>query len=354
MSKLGNIVLQNTFFFILLTAATVAFASLLSPFFQPLLWAITLAVLFRGLHHFLNQRLGSQRSNSCALLSVFIILVCAIAPALFLSIAVAREGVGLYQAITSGEINLAQGIQWLQQSLPALEQLLQYANLSLSDLESKLSDSAMHLSQAFGAYLLSFGQDALQFTLLFFLMLYLLFFFIRDGDKLLNQLVETLPLGDQNERLLLNKFAEVSRATIKGTLVVGGIQGLIGGLSFALLGIQSALFWAAVMTILSVLPAVGAALVWLPAAIYLLANEQITAAIILILIGVFVIGMVDNVIRPILVGRDTQMPDYLILLSTLGGIAMIGISGFVLGPVIAAFFLAIWAMFAQQYNNNKG
>ena len=219
--------LQNTFFFILLTAATVAFASLLSPFFQPLLWAITLAVLFRGLHHFLNQRLGSQRSNSCALLSVFIILVCAIAPALFLSIAVAREGVGLYQAITSGEINLAQGIQWLQQSLPALEQLLQYANLSLSDLESKLSDSAMHLSQAFGAYLLSFGQDALQFTLLFFLMLYLLFFFIRDGDKLLNQLVETLPLGDQNERLLLNKFAEVSRATIKGTLVVGGIQGLI-------------------------------------------------------------------------------------------------------------------------------
>mgnify|MGYP005991094213 FL=1 len=346
--------IQNTFFFILLAAATAAFAGLLAPFFQPLLWAITLAVLFRGLHHFLQQRLGNQRQNSTALLSLFIILVCAIAPALFLSIAVAKEGIGLYQAITAGDINLAHGIQWLQSSLPALEQLLQYGDLSLADLETKISNSAMQLSQALGAYLLSFGQDALQFTLLFFLMLYLLFFCIRDGDTLLNKLVETLPLGDHNERLLLNKFAAVSRATIKGTLVVGGIQGAIGGISFALLGIQSALFWAAVMTILSVLPAVGAALIWLPAAIYLLANEQMTAAIILILVGVFVIGMVDNVLRPILVGRDTQMPDYLILLSTLGGIAMIGISGFVLGPVIAAFFLAIWAMFSQQYNSNKG
>lgn len=345
---------QNTFFFILLAAATAAFAGLLAPFFQPLLWAITLAILFRGLHHFLQQRLGSQRSNSTALVSVFIILICVIAPALFLSIAVAKEGVGLYQAITAGDINLAHGIQWLQNSLPALEQLLQYADTSLADLESKISNSAMQLSQALGTYLLSFGQDALQFTLLFFLMLYLLFFCIRDGDKLLDKLVETLPLGDHNERLLLNKFAAVSRATIKGTLIVGGIQGAIGGISFALLGIESALFWAAVMTILSILPAVGAALIWLPAAIYLLANEQVTAAVILILVGVFVIGMVDNVLRPILVGRDTQMPDYLILLSTLGGIAMIGISGFVLGPVIAAFFLAIWAMFAQQYNSNKG
>jgi len=347
-------VVQNTFFFILLAAATVAFTGLLTPFFQPLLWAVTLAVLFRGLHHFLQHHLGSQRHNSTALLSVFIILICAIAPALFLSIAVAKEGVGLYQAITAGDINLAYGIQWLQNSLPALEQLLQYGDLSLADLETKISNSAMQLSQALGTYLLSFGQDALQFTLLFFLMLYLLFFCIRDGDTLLNKLVETLPLGDHNERLLLNKFAEVSRATIKGTLVVGGIQGAIGGISFALLGIESALFWAAVMTILSVLPAVGAALIWLPAAIYLLANEQMTAGIILILVGVFIIGMVDNVLRPILVGRDTQMPDYLILLSTLGGIAMIGISGFVLGPIIAAFFLAIWAMFGQQYNSNKG
>ena len=343
---------QNTFFFILLAVTTAAFAALLAPFFQPLLWAITLAILFRGLHQLLLKRLGNERDNSTAILSVFIILICAIAPALFLSIAVAREGVGLYQAITSGDINLSHGIQWLQNNLPALEQLLQYSGLSLTDLEAKISNSAMQLSQAFGAYLLSFGQDALHFTILFFLMLYLLFFCIRDGDKLIETLVNVLPLGDHNERLLLNKFAEVSRATIKGTLIIGGIQGAIGGISFALLVIESALFWAAVMTILSILPAIGAALIWLPAAIYLLANEQLAAAIILVLVGVFIIGMIDNVLRPILVGRDTQMPDYLILLSTLGGITMIGISGFVLGPIVAAFFLAICAMFAQQYNSN--
>lgn len=104
------------------------------------------------------------------------------------------------------------------------------------------------------------------------------------------------------------------------------------------------------MTLLSILPAIGSALVWLPAALYLIANGMLIKGIILILVGVFVIGMVDNVLRPILVGRDTKMPDYLILLSTLGGLAMIGISGFVLGPVIAAFFLTIWAMFAQEYH----
>ena len=162
-----------------------------------------------------------------------------------------------------------------------------------------------------------------------------------------------LPLGDEREHFLLSKFAEVSRATIKGTLVVGIVQGTLGGIMFAILGIQSAIFWAVVMTILSVIPAVGSALIWIPAAIYLIANGMLIKGIVLIAFGALVIGMVDNILRPMLVGRDTKMPDYLILLSTLGGLAMIGISGFVLGPIIAAFFLAIWVMFEQEYNTKQ-
>jgi predicted PurR-regulated permease PerM len=181
-------------------------------------------------------------------------------------------------------------------------------------------------------------------------MLYLLFFFLRDGPRLLEGLVRALPLDDHRERHLLERFAEVSRATIKGTLVVGIAQGAIGGIAFAMLGISAPVLWGVVMALLSILPAVGTALVWLPAAIVLLASGKIVSGVALILIGVFVIGLVDNVLRPILVGHDTRMPDYLILLSTLGGLAGFGLAGIIIGPIIAAFFLSVWHMAEQDFN----
>jgi predicted PurR-regulated permease PerM len=151
------------------------------------------------------------------------------------------------------------------------------------------------------------------------------------------------------ERQLLAKFADVALATIKGTLVVGVVQGAIGAVLFWILGIPAPVFWGSLMAVLSVLPAVGPGLIWLPAAVILLAMGQILKGIVLIVAGVLVIGLVDNMLRPLLVGHDTQMPDYLVLLATLGGLAVFGVSGFVIGPVIAAFFLVVWEMFAQEY-----
>ena len=141
----------------------------------------------------------------------------------------------------------------------------------------------------------------------------------------------------------------MARATIKGTLAVGLVQGFLGGVMFWALGIDGAVFWGVVMVLLSVLPLIGASLVWIPAAIFLLVSGAYIKAFIIVVVGVLVIGLVDNVLRPILVGRDTKMPDYLILLSTLGGLTMFGISGFVIGPIIASLFLAIWVMFQSEY-----
>jgi predicted PurR-regulated permease PerM len=141
----------------------------------------------------------------------------------------------------------------------------------------------------------------------------------------------------------------VSRATIKGTLVIGAVQGFLGGLMFAALGIQAAILWGVVMVFLSVLPLVGASLVWIPTAIYLVAIGAYWKAAVMVFFGAVVIGLMDNLLRPMLVGRDTKMPDYIILLSTLGGLGLFGISGFVIGPIIAALFLAVWAMFEQEY-----
>ena len=344
--------IQSSFFFALLIVASLAFLAVLAPFFEPILWATTLAILFQPVQRILLRKLGN-RFTLAALCTLLIILITVIVPAMFISVAVAREGIGLYQAIASGEIDTSGPLSWAQSMWPSLMEHGEDLGVNLDEIKQKLSASALQGSQWVASHLLTFGQNTLRFAIMFFLMLYLLFFFLRDGKQIINTIIKVLPIGDERERHLLAKFADVSRATIKGTLVVGMVQGILGGIVFALLGIESAVFWAVVMTLLSILPAVGAAIVWLPAAIYLIANGMLWQGLFLIAFGALVIGMVDNVLRPILVGRDTKMPDYLILLSTLGGLAMIGISGFVLGPVIAAFFLAIWAMFAEEYNTSE-
>jgi len=345
-------VIQSAFFFSILIIASVAFLAILMPFFEPILWAATLAVLFTPVQKFILSRLD-QRENIASLLTLLIIFFAVIVPTLMLTIAVGRESVSMYQSIANGEINLSGPINWAQTTWPSLIGHAESLGINVEEIKQKISSSALQGSQWAVSHIFAVGQNTLTFAIMFFLMLYLLFFFLRDGKKIIEAIIHTLPIGDESERFLLSKFAEVSRATIKGTLVVGIVQGTIGGIMFSLLGIQSAIFWGVVMILLSILPAIGSALVWLPAAIYLITSGMIVQGIILILVGVFIIGMIDNILRPILVGRDTKMPDYLILLSTLGGIALIGISGFVLGPVIAAFFLTIWTMFAKDYNTEN-
>jgi predicted PurR-regulated permease PerM len=234
--------------------------------------------------------------------------------------------------------------------MPQIVALIERLGIDPSRLESQLSAAAIEASRFIASRALSIGQDTLRVAVFFFLMLYLLFFFLRDGQRLLEGLVRALPLGDARERHLLSRFAEVSRATIKGTVVVGVVQGAIGGGAFALLGIGAPVLWGVVMSLLSILPAVGPALVWLPAAIVLIISHEPVAGIALIAIGVLVIGLVDNMLRPILVGRDTRMPDYLILLSTLGGLAGFGLAGIIIGPIIAAFFLSVWQMAQEEFS----
>lgn len=157
-----------------------------------------------------------------------------------------------------------------------------------------------------------------------------------------------IPLDDDTKRHLLKKFTTVVRATVKGNIVVAATQGVLGGLIFWFLGLPSALLWGTVMALLSLLPAVGSALVWVPVAIYLLLSGAMFKGLLLIAFGALVIGTVDNLMRPILVGKDTRMPDYLVLVSTLGGLSVFGLSGFVVGPLVAALFVASWDLFVSR------
>jgi predicted PurR-regulated permease PerM len=240
----------------------------------------------------------------------------------------------------------------LQSSLPAVNTFFDSIGITSEEINRNLTSAAIKSSQFIGTLTLQAGQNAVHFGAMFFLMLYVLFYFLREGYELLDQIVHALPLGDVRERTLFNKFAEVSRATIKGTLVIGMIQGALGGMMFWFLGIEGAVFWGTIMAILSLVPIVGASLVWGPAAIIMVANAEFFKATILVAVGVLLIGLVDNLLRPILVGRDTRMPDYLVLLSTLGGLTVFGMSGFIIGPVIAALFLTLWVMFRDEFGRS--
>jgi predicted PurR-regulated permease PerM len=340
---------QNVSFVTLVALTTIAFFALLLDFLMPVFWAAVLATLFYPVQRRYVASVGGRRSVA-ALLTILTILLLVVVPLVLLGLAMAQEVITLQQQVASGAIDLKAPIRLIERIAPIVARYLDRFGIELDRLGQQLSSAGIAISQFLASKALDVGQNVLRFAALFFLMLYVLFFFLRDGRPLVESIVRALPLGDARERRLLTKFAEVARATMKGTLVVGVVQGALGGLLFWLLGIPAPVFWGAVMTAFAVLPAVGTGLIWVPAAIILLAIGQIAKGLILLAAGIFVISLVDNLLRPILVGRDTQMPDYLVLLATLGGIAVFGISGFVIGPIIAAFFLAVWDMFAEEYS----
>ena len=226
-------------------------------------------------------------------------------------------------------------------------------DIDLDRIKSQTVEAFTGAGQFLAKRALAVGQNTFQFFLNLGLMLYLAFFLIRDGDAMVSMLIRALPLGDEREKLLFAKFAEVTRATIKGNLLVAATQGALGGLIFWWLGIPGALLWGVVMAVLSLIPAVGAGLIWVPVSLYLYAVGDIINATILALFGIFVIGLVDNILRPNLVGRDTKLPDYVVLFSTLGGLAMFGITGFALGPLLAALFVAFWGIFIREFNEGE-
>lgn len=340
--------LQNAFFLTLLLLTTAAFFGLIQNLLRPIFWAAVLATIFYPMYQWCEDRLGG-RANLASVSTIVLIVLIVIIPLLLTGLAVGTEATALYDRLTTGEIDPQSVVQWVERNLPTLTEMLAEYGLTSDELRTRLSSAAVSSSRYLATEALTMGQSAIRIGGLTFLMLYLLFFFFRDGTQLLDTIVGAAPIGDVRERRLLSKFGEVARATLKGTLVIGIVQGGLGGILFWLLGINGAVLWGVVMGILSLLPAVGAALVWIPAAGILIFTGELLRGVLLLIFGTVIIGLADNILRPLLVGRDTQMPDYLILVATLGGITVFGLSGVVIGPIIASLFLAVWDMFVEEY-----
>lgn len=340
--------LENKTFLLLLLLVTLAFFWVLWPFYGAVFWGAIFALMFSPIFLGLLRKMPQKRTLA-AVLTVSFILVLVILPVGFISALLAQEAVSVYQRVQSGDLSVSRYFQQVFDALPAWSTgLLERSGLNnLGLIQARISESLTKGSQFIATQALGIGQNAFDFFVSFFIMLYLLFFFLRDGSALSRRIREAIPLEADIKRNLFSKFTTVIRATVKGNIAVAMLQGALGGLIFWILGIHAPVLWGTLMAFLSLLPAVGAALVWIPVAIYFLATGAVWQGVVLIAFGVLVIGLVDNILRPVLVGKDTKMPDYVVLVSTIGGMSLFGLNGFVIGPVIAAMFMAAWDIFAK-------
>ena len=326
-------------YYLLLAVITVLFVSIIFDFAAPILWSIVVSIIFYPVYE--KFLLVTNKKSLSSILSLILILLLVIIPSIAMLGLIGNE---LISFINSYEKQSFEAYMKMIPEESLINKMLGSLGLNIAELTEKLDDFLITAIKIFYESISKISANIINFFISLFIFIYLTFFFLRDGEKILQTCMDSFPMNNDDEIYLLNEFRKTTRATIKGTVTVALAQGFLGYLTLLLLGIEGALIWGAVMALLSIVPAVGTVIVWLPIALVLFANGAIMDAILLIFSGIFIIGMIDNILRPILISKETKIPDYLILLTTIGGISIFGITGFILGPIIASLFISIWSL----------
>lgn len=347
--------LQQLFFFSLLFGVTALFLWMIGEFLFPVFWALVIAIVFYPLYKYLVARL-SNRTTLASLLTVLCVVMVILVPLISVAGLVVKESIDLYQALSSNGGELS-GLSFFEQ-LERLNNHLEPIGVDLTTVEDRLRSTVSSLAQTIASSLLYYTQLTFHFVIKILITLYLLFFILKYGRRLREQVLFYLPLQDKYEDLLFKRFSETTQAIVQGTLVIAILQGLVGGVMLWLAGVSAPVLWGVIIAMLSIIPAVGPSFVLLPAGLFLIFTGSVFTGALLIGVGILLVTMVDEFLRPFLVGRRAKLPDAIVLLATLGGLASFGISGFVIGPILAAFCLSLWTIFGEKYldqltkNNN--
>lgn len=340
---------RNIFLVALVVAITLLFVAMIRSFLLTILLAAILSGLAHPLYDRLRRRFGDRRALASAV-TMFILVAVIVVPLL-----------GFLGVVATQAIRVSESVgPWIQQqvskpdALAGLFDRLPFAD-KLAPYRDEILTRAGQLVGTVGNFVVSSLSAATRGTVNFlfhaFILLYTMFFFLMDGGRLLDRILYYLPLPPEDEARMVEKFVSVSRATLKGTVIIGVVQGTLAGIALALAGVQGAVFWGTLMTVLSIIPGVGTALVWGPAAIYLIATGHTGAGIAVLVFCGAIVSSVDNFLRPRLVGKDTQMHDLLILFSTLGGLLLFGVVGFIIGPILAALFVTVWDIYGTAFRD---
>jgi len=339
---------------IILLVALVLISALFFVMIRAFLMTILMAAIFSGLAHPIYRRLvGTFRGRQGPAAGVVVIgfLIVVVVPLL-----------GLLGLVASQALKVSDSVRpWLEQQLAtpdrldALLQRLPFAK-HIEPYRSQILMKGAEIAGAAGNFLFdkitSTTRNTISFLFHFFLFLYTMYYFLKDGPAMLARVRSFLPIADEDQDRMFDKFTSVTRATLKGTFLIGLAQGTLAGVAFAVAGIEGAVFWSTVMSFLSVIPGLGTAIVWVPAAIVLLLMGHTGRAVGLALFCGLVVGTIDNILRPRLVGADTRMHPLLILFSTMGGLAFFGFPGVIVGPILTALFITIWEMFGAEFRES--
>ena len=339
---------RRNFVLLMVLLISVAFIATIKGYLAALFLAGVLTGMVYPVYRWILARFGG-REHLASVTTLLLVLGAIVVPLIFFFGIVVGQAVEVSQVVApwiERQLqNSANGEDTLPEWVPFADTLQQYS----SQIMAKVADLAQRAGGFLVGSLSKVTQVGASFLVNLFVMLYAMFFFLISGPTMVRTIMGYMPLSKSDKEHILQVGLSVSKATIKGTLVIGIIQGALGGLGLAVAGIKGAAFWGTIMVVLSIIPGVGTALVWVPAVIYLLINDHTLAGVGLAIWSAAVVGTVDNVLRPRLVGRETKMPDLLILVSTLGGLGLFGALGLVVGPVIAAFFLTVWTIYGKMF-----
>jgi predicted PurR-regulated permease PerM len=326
---------------LLLAVTAAALLWVVAPFFGAVLWGGVLALLFAPVHRRLARRLP-ERPNAAALGTLLVVLLVVVLPCLLVGGLLAMEATAVYEGLASGALRPLATLQEWHDSLPRwVRRWLHSAGMGdYAAVQARLVAGLRSGTQFFATQVFTLGQGTFAWVASLGLTLYLAFFGLRDGAAASRWMTRLVPMTPPHQRALVRRFQSVVRATVRGTLLVAALQGALGALAFWALDVQGAVLWGVVMAFLSLVPAVGSALVWGPVALLLYLNGDVWQALALTAFGVLVIGLVDNLLRPLLEGRGSRLPDSLVMLTTLGGLSLFGLNGFIIGPAVAALFIA--------------
>jgi predicted PurR-regulated permease PerM len=342
---------QKGFLLVAVAGISWLFLSMVETFLMALLLGAITAGLTHPLYRRLLRPLGgrSMLASACIVVALILLVIGPFSALIGLVVAQAVEvtqevgpWVEAQIADPAGFSALVEKLpfsDWIPESiLPEREKLFEIAGNAVRSTGSTLVDG-----------LAAAGRGTATFLIQVFIFLYAVFFFLVSGREILDRILYLSPLESDDEALIIERFLSVTRATLRGSLLIGGIQGVMVGSAFAIAGVRGAAFWGTIVVVLSVIPGVGAPIVWIPAAIWLLASGHALSAGLLALWCGLVVGSIDNVLRPRLVGSDARMSDLMILISTLGGISLFGAVGFIVGPIVAAVFVTLWDMYGRAF-----
>ncbi|MDE0779402.1 MAG: AI-2E family transporter [Alphaproteobacteria bacterium] len=331
---------RMAFVLILTLVVCLALAALIRDF----LLAVLMAVVFSALLHPVYRRVRAvtrARPSVTSGLVMLIVLVAVGIPLLVVAGLVAAEALGISKAVSPWIQGQLRGESALGFKLPTWLPFNADIEPYKTQIIAKLGEAAAGAGKFFFESIREVTRGTFAVLLNLFVFLYAMFFFLMRGPELLDSALRYLPLNEPDRDRLIDRGLTVTKATLKSILIIGVLQGLLVALAFWVLGIEGAAFWGTMVLILSAIPGLGSAIVWVPAAVYLFTVDQFWPGMALSLWGVLVVGLVDNILRPRLVGEEAKIPDLLILLSILGGIAGFGVVGIVVGPILAAVFLTV-------------